>query len=294
MSVPNSAYANFRYNNSPIVALNQPALGVLPLTGTNTVGMDEDYDACDLENWFLAIQSADGQVIIPSFHRPANIRIDPNNGINDWTRPKLLRQPRDRQTQACWAESASRILRPCQADGNDAATFPDLVPDPTTGQITYDVDNDGDGVTDSVWLDLGYPLKRDSSGKFYKPLFAFMVIGLNGKIPLNTAGNLAGFVAGVQNPPSNSEAGATTATPAVGRGRPFAPPGQLGQRDRPDLRAPECVRRRDQCRPGQRRRPVGRILPAACPASSWVRRRQRPTSSTPITLRSTTAASTSG
>ena len=34
--------------------------------------MDEDYDACDLENWFLAIQSADGQVMIPSFHRPAS------------------------------------------------------------------------------------------------------------------------------------------------------------------------------------------------------------------------------
>ena len=41
--------------------------------------MDEDYDACDLENWFLAIQSADGQVIIPSFHRPAIIRIRPAN-----------------------------------------------------------------------------------------------------------------------------------------------------------------------------------------------------------------------
>ena len=47
--------------------------------------MDEDYDACDLENWFLAIQSADGQVIIPSFHRPGIIRYDPNNGVNDWT-----------------------------------------------------------------------------------------------------------------------------------------------------------------------------------------------------------------
>ena len=42
-------------------------------------GMDEDYDACDLENWFLAIQSADGQVIIPSFHRPGIVRYDPNN-----------------------------------------------------------------------------------------------------------------------------------------------------------------------------------------------------------------------
>ena len=43
----------------------------------NTTGMDEDYDAVDLENWFLAMQSADGSVIIPSFHRPAAIRYRP-------------------------------------------------------------------------------------------------------------------------------------------------------------------------------------------------------------------------
>ena len=54
------------------------------------------------------------------------------------------------------------------------------------------MDNDGDGVTDSVWVDLGYPARRNAQGQLYKPLFAFMVIGLNGRIPLNTAGNLAG------------------------------------------------------------------------------------------------------
>ena len=151
--------------------------------------MDEDYDACDLENWFLAIQSADGQLIIPSFHRPGIVRFDPNNPnnpANDWSAAYRASQGID---------SLSRILRPVAADGNDAATFPDLTPDPNTGKITYDVDNDGDGVTDSVWVDLGYPARPDSSGRLYKPLFAFMVIGLNGRIPLNTAGNLAGNAA---------------------------------------------------------------------------------------------------
>ena len=163
----NAVYANFRYN------------GLSP----NTTGMDEDYDAVDLENWFLAMQSADGSVIIPSFHRPAAIRIDTANGYYDWGGPT--------NTTPAWADSASRILRPRQADGHDAATFPDLVPGPN-GQITYDVDNDGDGQTDSVWVDLGYPTRRNAQGQLYKPLFAFMVIGLNGRIPLNTAGNLAG------------------------------------------------------------------------------------------------------
>ena len=163
----NAVHANFRYN------------GLSP----NTTGMDEDYDAVDLENWFLAMQSADGSVMIPSFHRPAAIRIDTANGYYDWGGPT--------NTTPAWADSASRILRPRQADGHDSATFPDLVPGPN-GRITYDVDNDGDGQTDSVWVDLGYPARRNAQGQLYKPLFAFMVIGLNGRIPLNTAGNLAG------------------------------------------------------------------------------------------------------
>ncbi|WP_165071677.1 hypothetical protein [Paludisphaera rhizosphaerae] len=169
---------NFRYNT------------YLP----GAIGMDEDYDAVDLENWFLAMQSADGQVIIPSFHRPAAVRYDPVgvstqsvNFTNDWSnsvdlnsRPTALR------------EKLSRILRPRAADGHDSKTFPDLIPSDVDGKITYDVDNDGDGIMDSVWVDLGYPARRNAQGKLYKPLFAFMVIGLNGRIPLNTAGNLAG------------------------------------------------------------------------------------------------------
>ncbi len=83
LSVPASYYPNFRYTGG-IPVLGQPGLNV-PGLGATGVGMDEDYDACDLENWFLAIQSADGQVMIPSFHRPGIIRVDGNNNINDWT-----------------------------------------------------------------------------------------------------------------------------------------------------------------------------------------------------------------
>ncbi len=172
-------YGNFRYNGGLLAGnatLAQPG-------DPNAVGMDEDYDACDLENWFLAIQSADGQVIVPSFHRPGILRYDPKNGVNDWARTNPAGN---------WSDSAARILRPVAADGHDRATFPDLVPDPATGKITFDVDNDADGVTDSVWLDLGYPARPDAGGRLSKPLFAFLVIGLNGRIPLNTAGNLAG------------------------------------------------------------------------------------------------------
>ena len=182
----NAMHANFRYNG-----LTQ---GLPSSTGNpNLVGMDEDYDAVDLENWFLAMQSADGSVIIPSFHRPAAIRIDSTvtPAIYDWGGPQNAGF--EAAVPGNWADSASRILRPRAADGHDPTTFHDLLPD-ATGKITYDVDNDGDGQTDSVWVDLGYPARRNAQGQLYKPLFAFMVIGLNGRIPLNTAGNLAGQI----------------------------------------------------------------------------------------------------
>src|SRR5262249_54277259 len=78
-------------------------------------------------------------------------------------------------------------------DGHDPVTFPDLIPDLRSGRLKFDVDNDSDGETDSVWLDLGYPPRTDAQGKLSKPLFAFLVLGLNGRIPLNSAGNLAGM-----------------------------------------------------------------------------------------------------
>jgi hypothetical protein len=171
-------FPNFRINGNLLTGNgNTPALG-----NPDLIGMDEDYDACDLENWFLAIQSADGQVVIPSFHRPGIITVDPNNNVNDWLNPA--------------PSSAAKILRPRGIDNPAfSLSYPDPTPavsGPNMGKITYDVDNDGDGITDSVWLDLGYPAQRDPSGKLYKPLFSFMVLGLNGRLPLNTAGNLQG------------------------------------------------------------------------------------------------------
>jgi hypothetical protein len=197
-----AAYGNFRTNGEllafPFLTLNGQtnlqlvSRGSTSIGSPEQVGMDEDYDACDLENWFMAIQSADGQVMIPSFHRPGILvtNLDPSTGqilSSDWTANLNSGTLGERQRAVM---AVSKILRPRKIDNSPA--FPDdpMSPDPVTGQINYDVDNDGDGVTDSVWLDLGYPVQKRPAGKLYKPLFAFMVLGLNGRLPLNTAGNL--------------------------------------------------------------------------------------------------------
>lgn len=187
--------------------------------------LDEDYDAADLENWFLALQSADGSITLPSFHRPGIIEYDQSRmgsdpswylKNNDWNNMIYSSPTRNPYV------SAAKFLRPRAFDGNDGTAFPDLVPDlrqiykgapnPTYGQIGsfdttsstfnpaipdtwnftagYDVDNDGDGYEESVWMDLGFPVQTDANGKKYKPLYSFLVLGLNGRLPLNTAGNL--------------------------------------------------------------------------------------------------------
>jgi hypothetical protein len=172
-----AAYGNFRLN------------GIDP----DSFGMDEDYDACDLENWFLAIQSADGQVVVPSFHRPGILTGPSFAAVNDWTL-----NSRQIPANNPGPYGNRKILRPRQIDNSPLFPADPSLPDPATGKLTYDIDNDGDGVTDSVWLDLGYSVQRDPGGKLYKPLFAFMVLGTNGRLPLNTVGNLQARAIGDQ------------------------------------------------------------------------------------------------
>ncbi len=64
---------------------------------------------------------------------------------------------------------------------------------PSTMQHEWDVDNNNDGVTDSIWMDLDLPvLARPSDGKTYLPLIAFMVQDLDALLNVNTVGNLSG------------------------------------------------------------------------------------------------------
>lgn len=54
----------------------------------------------------------------------------------------------------------------------------------------WDVDNDGDGVPDSVWVDIGLPVRSLPDGRKYKPMVAMHCVDQDGKINLNTAGSL--------------------------------------------------------------------------------------------------------
>ncbi len=55
----------------------------------------------------------------------------------------------------------------------------------------WDVDNDNDGVTDSIWVDVGLPVRSTSDGRLYKPLAAILCLDLDGRLNVNAHGIFA-------------------------------------------------------------------------------------------------------
>jgi hypothetical protein len=55
----------------------------------------------------------------------------------------------------------------------------------------WDVDADSDGLEDSNWVDLNFPLMTSPEGKLLKLLTAYYVEDLGGRLNINTSGNLA-------------------------------------------------------------------------------------------------------
>lgn len=83
-----------------------------------------------------------------------------------------------------------------------------------------DVDNDNDGVLDSVWIDMGHEVVTTKDGRLVKPLVAAMVVDLDSRLNVNAHGTFADAqaratsVAGGFMTPSNL-LGPNSTTPAV-------------------------------------------------------------------------------
>ncbi len=166
-------------------------------------GADEDYDAPDYQNEFMAIMVANTntpilgtKVIKPSYHDPALINYWRNRAtpMNAATRRDLARKI---------------MFRPLLEDHPGFAAANTSVPNDfwNTTNTWYkdgpwDVDNDGNGEEDSVWIDLGSPVQTDASGRQYKPLFAILCVDLDGRLNLNAHGSPMHLVrTGTTSPP---------------------------------------------------------------------------------------------
>jgi len=52
----------------------------------------------------------------------------------------------------------------------------------------WDVDNDGDGIPDSIWIDVGLPVQTAPDGRRFRPLVAILCQDLDGRLNLNAHG----------------------------------------------------------------------------------------------------------
>lgn len=84
----------------------------------------------------------------------------------------------------------------------------------------WDVDNDNDGSPDSIWVDLGMPVTTDAQGRLVKPLFAIMVIDMDGRINANAHGSYANVQTVLPDLSRVSNAGPGTAVPVWNGARP--------------------------------------------------------------------------
>ena len=201
-------------------------------------GLNKDYTAADYQTPFLGtppIPSASsplGYRIIPSYHRPDLIAYWMNRIGGATDGPTFLKSGDPALIRAI-------LFRPNPQDhpqfpGNSTiAGVPQF--DPINGP--WDVDNDGDGIPDSVWIDLGMPVRSTPDGRQYKPMYAIYCVDLDGRLNLNAHGAWAQtFDAYYQqtqlanelpNPLSNTarfaDNGAGVATAALPRGQGMGP-----------------------------------------------------------------------
>ncbi|MCC9655860.1 hypothetical protein [Rhodopirellula halodulae] len=187
---------------------------------------DESYDAADFNNWFLSYRDSNG-VLIPSFHRPSVMNYILNE-TTDWNpstvstlysdvvaslvrgtfRPFPVAEDQLRVAAAGGSDaihprftggSPSFALRaPIPMRASTDPTEPYLAARARLNQLAsalvegpWDVDNDFDGVADSIWIDLGLPMVTSPEGRLLRPLVAPMIRDLSGRLNVNTHGNYA-------------------------------------------------------------------------------------------------------
>jgi hypothetical protein len=80
--------------------------------------------------------------------------------------------------------------------------------------LIWDVDNDGDGLVDSIWVDLGMPVQTAPDGRQYKPLFAILCLDMDSRFNLSAHGTAANVL--LDGPQT-----LTPGTPIIGP-RPYA------------------------------------------------------------------------
>ena len=132
-------------------------------------GSATKYDAMelngDVSNDFMSLRYTGGatknirvgRVVVPSYYRGDSVR----PGLNNNT------------------ELGGPTIYPALSNSSFASAA-------STGVSPWDVDNDGDGDKDSVWMNLGLPPRPMPDGTLVVPMYAILVEDLDGRLNVNT------------------------------------------------------------------------------------------------------------
>lgn len=173
--------------------------------GTNGIipgGVNGDSTVADYSDPLTALAVSDGSggvfVPIPSLHRSDLIAYQmTQNHINSFNsnnvgwlrtimfRPNPIDHPNFTGSNPSNTFTASNGVWNASGGTWDGNVFNN------PNGYQWDVDNMGRGRPDSVWVDLGMPVRYTSDGKAYKPLFAILCLDMDGRLNLNAHGNLA-------------------------------------------------------------------------------------------------------
>jgi hypothetical protein len=153
-------------------------------------GADEDYDAGDAQNMLLAhlpLHPTGFGDIIPSLHRPDTVAWLTRDG-GEYHTAFIASPPNPANYDAKKLADRQMVLRPLPGD------HPQFPPVNSAGNLIigpFDVDNDGDGIAESIWVDVGFPVRTLPDGRAVKPLAAIHCIDLDSRLNVNAHGSIA-------------------------------------------------------------------------------------------------------
>lgn len=91
-------------------------------------------------------------------------------------------------------------------------------------EVAWDVDNDGDGIKDSIWIDPDLPIQTTEDGRVFRPLVAIHCVDMDGRLNVNAHGNYAHIPGKLPLPVPVPLAGAGGTSAIFPKGQGYGPP----------------------------------------------------------------------
>ena len=169
----------------------------------NYGGLDESWDSVDYQNFFLAkaVDRAKTQSVAAAIlELQSGLSVPPDVGhlltylsntggsTPSFHRPYLISHLRNNVPPETVSHLQTAVTARPSSVHHPAFTGSNPRFDPVAGP--WDVDADGDGIPDSVWIDAGLTPVSGPDGRLYKPLVAAQIVDMDGRININAVESL--------------------------------------------------------------------------------------------------------